>query len=177
MVRPGPGNEGVWQLAQPTAAKVVAPAEEVQLASGTAGSKVAMKVSTVWSGRASISGLRKLAPQAVTSSSGTSGFGHPHLVGEGVAHELDQRRELGPSSRTFTAAHRRGTFSFPCTSAGSAACAARMSGVWTKSMSAVPRRVIALRFEVTLASGGTPVGRPQKNPKLAIEFARANGPP
>src|SRR5450631_4848508 len=74
MVRPGPGIDGVWQLAQPTVAKVVAPAEEVQVASGTAGSSAAMKVSTVCSGSASISGFKKLAPQPVTSSSGTNGL-------------------------------------------------------------------------------------------------------
>ncbi len=73
-----------------------------------------------------------------------------------------------PSLRTFT---------LPRTSAGSAACAVRMSLVWTKSMSAVPRRVIALRFDVTLASGETPVGRPQKKPRPAIEWERATGPP
>src|SRR5205814_1648033 len=73
----GPGSDGVWQPAHPRDAKVVAPADDVQLASGTGGLTVPRNVSTACNGRASISGLRKLAPQPVTSSLGKSGLVTP----------------------------------------------------------------------------------------------------
>ena len=41
----------------------------------------------------------------------------------------------------------------------------------------MPRSVIALRFEITLAAEGMPVGRSQATPSSAIECCRATGPP
>ena len=41
----------------------------------------------------------------------------------------------------------------------------------------MPRSVMALRFEITLAAEGIPVGRSQGTPSSAIECCRATGPP